>query len=317
MSESRLILVDGSGYIFRAYYALPPMNNSKGIPTNAVYGFCNMMLRLIEEHPSDKILIILDAGKNTFRNTLFPDYKANRGEAPEDLIPQFSIIREAIEAFGLDVIEKKDFEADDVIASYVKYGEDNKIPTTVFSSDKDLFQLLSANNRIMDPMKNVEIDEAKVMEKFGVGPDRITDVQALIGDSVDNIPGVPGIGPKTAAKLINEFGTFEKLLIKKDKISNVVANSDRPLIIFPQGTRVLPNERPPFKKGSSRIYEKLKIACQPVAINSGYVWPKSGKKISNKTITISILQRINNDLEKEMFLKTLEEKIYSELNLMN
>ncbi|MDC3146213.1 DNA polymerase I [Alphaproteobacteria bacterium] len=221
MSESRLILVDGSGYIFRAYYALPPMNNSKGIPTNAVYGFCNMMLRLIEEHPSDKILIILDAGKNTFRNTLFPDYKANRGEAPEDLIPQFSIIREAIEAFGLDVIEKKDFEADDVIASYVKYGEDNKIPTTVFSSDKDLFQLLSANNRIMDPMKNVEIDEAKVMEKFGVGPDRITDVQALIGDSVDNIPGVPGIGPKTAAKLINEFGTFEELLLKKDQISNV------------------------------------------------------------------------------------------------
>ena len=107
MSESRLILVDGSGYIFRAYYALPPMNNSKGIPTNAVYGFCNMMLRLIEEHPTDTILIILDAGKNTFRNTLFPDYKANRGEAPEDLIPQFSIIREAIEAFGLDVIEKK------------------------------------------------------------------------------------------------------------------------------------------------------------------------------------------------------------------
>jgi DNA polymerase-1 len=221
MSESRLILVDGSGYIFRAYYALPPMNNSKGIPTNAVYGFCNMMLRLIEEHPQDKILLILDAGKNTFRNTLYPEYKANRGEAPEDLIPQFGIIREAIEAFGLDVIEKKDFEADDVIASYVKYGEDNKIPTTVFSSDKDLFQLLSPNTRIMDPMKNVEIDEAKVMEKFGVGPDRITDVQALIGDSVDNIPGVPGIGPKTAAKLINEFGTFEKLLEKKEQISNV------------------------------------------------------------------------------------------------
>ena len=221
MSESRLILVDGSGYIFRAYYALPPMNNSKGIPTNAVYGFCNMMLRLIDEHPNDKILIILDAGKNTFRNTLYSEYKANRSEAPEDLIPQFGIIREAIDAFGLDVIEKKDFEADDIIASYVKYGEDNKIPTTVFSSDKDLFQLLSLNTRIMDPMKNVEIDEARVMEKFGVGPDKITDVQALIGDSVDNIPGVPGIGPKTAAKLINEFETFEGLLANKDKISNV------------------------------------------------------------------------------------------------
>ena len=220
MPESRLILIDGSGYIFRAYYALPPMNNSKGIPTNAVYGFCNMMLRLIEEHPDDKILIILDAGKNTFRNTLYSEYKANRSEAPEDLIPQFGIIREAIQAFGLDVIEKKDFEADDIIASYVKYGEDNKIPTTVYSSDKDLFQLLSNNTRIMDPMKNVEIDEARVLEKFGVGPDKITDVQALIGDSVDNIPGVPGIGPKTAAKLINEFGTFEELLAKKDQIAN-------------------------------------------------------------------------------------------------
>jgi DNA polymerase-1 len=221
MPESRLILVDGSGYIFRAYYALPPMNNSKGIPTNAVYGFCNMMLRLIEEHPHDKILIILDAGKNTFRNTLYSEYKANRSEAPEDLIPQFGIIREAIQAFGLDVIEKKDFEADDIIASYVKYGENNKIPTTVYSSDKDLFQLLSNNTRIMDPMKNVEIDEARVLEKFGVGPDKITDVQALIGDSVDNIPGVPGIGPKTAAKLINEFGSFEELLAKKDQIKNV------------------------------------------------------------------------------------------------
>jgi len=197
------------------------MNNSKGIPTNAVYGFCNMMLRLIDEHPNDKILIILDAGKNTFRNTLYSEYKANRSEAPEDLIPQFGIIREAIDAFGLDVIEKKDFEADDIIASYVRYGEENKIPTTVFSSDKDLFQLLSANTRIMDPMKNVEIDEAKVMDKFGVGPDKITDVQALIGDSVDNIPGVPGIGPKTAAKLINEFGTFEELLANKDQIANV------------------------------------------------------------------------------------------------
>ena len=174
-----------------------------------------MMLRLIDEHPSDKILIILDAGKNTFRNTLYSEYKANRSEAPEDLIPQFGIIREAIDAFGLDVIEKKDFEADDIIASYVRYGEENKIPTTVFSSDKDLFQLLSCEYPYYGPMKNVEIDEAKVMDKFGVGPDKITDVQALIGDSVDNIPGVPGIGPKTAAKLINEFGTFEELLVKK------------------------------------------------------------------------------------------------------
>ena len=214
-------LIDGSGYIFRAYYALPPMSRKDGTPVNAVFGFTNMLVKLIEDYRDDKLIVIFDAARENFRNKIYPQYKANRGETPEDLIPQFSIIREAIDAFGLDVIEKKDFEADDVIASYVKYGEDNKIPTTVFSSDKDLFQLLSPNTRIMDPMKNVEIDEAKVMDKFGVGPDKITDVQALIGDSVDNIPGVPGICPKTASKLINEFGTFDELLAKKDQISNV------------------------------------------------------------------------------------------------
>ena len=144
MSESRLILVDGSGYIFRAYYALPPMNNSKGIPTNAVYGFCNMMLRLIDEHPNDKILIILDAGKNTFRNTLYPEYKANRSEAPEDLIPQFGIIREAIDAFGLDVIEKKDFEADDIMGTIGKVASAKGLTTYLVSGDKDLMQLVSA-----------------------------------------------------------------------------------------------------------------------------------------------------------------------------
>ncbi len=221
ISNSRLILVDGSAYIFRAYYALPPMTNSSGIPTNAVYGFCNMMLKLIEQYHDDKIIIVLDAGRNTFRNKLYSEYKANRSEAPDDLIPQFKIIREAIDAFGLDVIEKKDFEADDIIASYARYGEENNINTIVYSSDKDLFQLLTGTTKIIDPMKNIEIDEAKVLEKFGVTPGKITDVQALIGDSADNIPGVPGIGPKTASKLINEFGSFENLLLKKEEITNV------------------------------------------------------------------------------------------------
>ena len=221
ITDPRLILVDGSAYIFRAYYALPPMTNSSGIPTNAVYGFCNMMLKLIDQYHDDKIIIVLDAGRNTFRNKLYSEYKANRSEAPEDLIPQFKIIREAIDAFGLDVIEKKDFEADDIIASYAKYGEENNINTIVYSSDKDLFQLLTGTIKIIDPMKNIEIDEERVFEKFGVTPDKITDVQALIGDTADNIPGVPGIGPKTASKLINEFGSFENLLIKKEEITNV------------------------------------------------------------------------------------------------
>ncbi len=219
--KNKLILVDGSAYIFRAYYALPPMTNSLGIPTNAVYGFCNMMLKLIEQYDGNKIIIVLDAGRNTFRNKIYPEYKANRGEAPEDLIPQFKIIREAIDAFGLDVIEKKDFEADDVIASYAKYGNENNIETIVYSSDKDLFQLLTGTIKIIDPMKNIEIDDDKVFEKFGVKPDKITDVQSLIGDTSDNIPGVPGIGPKTAAKLINEFGSFEDLLKNKDQIQNL------------------------------------------------------------------------------------------------
>ncbi len=180
-----------------------------------------MMLKLIDQYHDDKIIIVLDAGRNTFRNKLYSEYKANRSEAPEDLIPQFKIIREAIDAFGLDVIEKKDFEADDIIASYAKYGEENNINTIVYSSDKDLFQLLTGTIKIIDPMKNIEIDEERVFEKFGVTPDKITDVQALIGDTADNIPGVPGIGPKTASKLINEFGSFENLLIKKEEITNV------------------------------------------------------------------------------------------------
>ena len=155
ITDPMLILVDGSAYIFRAYYALPPMTNSSGIPTNAVYGFCNMMLKLIDQYHDDKIIIVLDAGRNTFRNKLYSEYKANRSEAPEDLIPQFKIIREAIDAFGLDVIEKKDFEADDIIASYAKYGEENNINTIVYSSDKDLFQLLTGTIKIIDPMKNI------------------------------------------------------------------------------------------------------------------------------------------------------------------
>jgi len=221
ITTPRLILVDGSAYIFRAYYALPPMTNSSGTPTNAVYGFCNMMLKLIEQYHDDKIIIVLDAGRNTFRNKLYSEYKANRSEAPEDLVPQFKIIRESIEAFGLDVIEKKDFEADDIIASYARYGEENNINTIVYSSDKDLFQLLTGTTKIIDPMKNIEIDETRVLEKFGVTPDKITDVQALIGDAADNIPGVKGIGPKTASKLINEFGSFENLIAKKEEITNI------------------------------------------------------------------------------------------------
>ena len=212
--KEQLVLVDGSGYIFRAFHGLPMMNRADGTPINAVFGFTKMLMKLSSDLQPSHIAVIFDAGRRTFRNDIYPDYKANRSEPPDELVPQFALVRDATNALGLPAIEMAGFEADDIIASYVKYGEDNKIPTTVYSSDKDLFQLLSNNTRIMDPMKNVEIDEARVLEKFGVGPDKITDVQALIGDSVDNIPGVPGIGPKTAQRVVLDL---------KDKAPTVMA----------------------------------------------------------------------------------------------
>ena len=198
--ERTYYLVDGSGFIFRAFHALPAMNRkSDGVPINAVYGFTGMLLKLIADIQADHIAVIFDAKQENFRNDIYPDYKANRSETPEELIPQFPLIREATEAFNLPQLELEGFEADDIIATYCRLARERGDKAVVVSSDKDLMQLVGDGVAMMDPMKNKDIGPAEVEEKFGVSPDKVIDVQALIGDSTDNVPGAPGIGPKTAA----------------------------------------------------------------------------------------------------------------------
>jgi DNA polymerase-1 len=221
-----LFLVDGSGYIFRAYHALPPLTRkSDGLQVNAVLGFCNMLWKLLAEMKDDKpthLAVVFDKSEKTFRNTLYADYKATRSETPADLIPQFPLIREAVHAFQIPCLEQAGFEADDLIATYARLATEAKATTTIVSSDKDLMQLVGNGVTMYDTMKDKRIGAAEVMEKFGVAPDKVIEVQALIGDSSDNVPGVPGIGVKTAAQLIGEYGDLETLLkraseIKQDK----------------------------------------------------------------------------------------------------
>ncbi len=216
--QNELFLIDGSGFIFRAYHAMPPLNRPDGTPVNAVLGYTNMLVKLISDMHVQNIAVIFDAARRNFRNDIYAEYKANRSETPEDLIPQFPLIREATEAFSIPGIELDGYEADDLIATYARLAREKGWPVTIVSSDKDLMQLVQDGVRMMDPMKNKFMGEAEVMEKFGVMPDKVVDVQALAGDSVDNVPGVPGIGIKTAAQLINEYGDLETLLERAGEI---------------------------------------------------------------------------------------------------
>ncbi|MEM8800721.1 MAG: DNA polymerase I, partial [Pseudomonadota bacterium] len=221
-----LYLVDGSAYIFRAYHKLPPLTRKDGTPVNAVFGFTTMLFKLLQDvGEGDKpshFAVILDAAKESFRNDIYADYKANRPPPPDDLVPQFPLIREAVKGFSVPCIEMLGFEADDIIATYARRAAADGFKVTIVSSDKDLMQLIDDQVSMFDTMKNVRLGHDAVLEKFGVEPERVVDVQALAGDSVDNVPGVPGIGIKTAAQLINEYGDLDTLLdrageIKKNK----------------------------------------------------------------------------------------------------
>ena len=237
-------LIDGSGYIFRAYYALPPLTRkSDGLPTGAVSGFCSMLFKLLEDSKSKENLqkpthfaVIFDSARKTFRNEIYSDYKANRSEAPDDLVPQFEYIRKSVLAFNLPSVELVNYEADDLIATYVDQILKKGAKVTIVSSDKDLMQLYRKDVRIFDPMKNKFISNEDVKNKFGVDPDKVIDVQALAGDSSDNVPGVPGIGVKTAAELINKYGDLETLLKSADEIKQnkrretLLNNKDKALI---------------------------------------------------------------------------------------
>ena len=237
-------LIDGSGYIFRAYYALPPLTRkSDGLPVGAVSGFCSMLFKLLEDSKSSENLqkpshfaVIFDAARKTFRNEIYSDYKANRSEAPDDLVPQFEYIRKSVVAFNLPAVDLPNYEADDLIATYVEQILAKGAKVTIVSSDKDLMQLYKKDVRLFDPMKNKFITSEDIITKFGVGPEKVIDVQSLAGDSSDNVPGVPGIGVKTAAELINKYGTLEKLLnnaheIKQNKRRETLIENKNKAII--------------------------------------------------------------------------------------
>jgi DNA polymerase-1 len=213
-----VFLVDGSGFIFRAYHALPPLSRSDGTPTSAVLGFSNMLAKLLSETDADHIAVVFDASGRSFRNRIYDQYKAQRPDPAPDLVPQFALVRRATAAFGVCQIELDEFEADDLIATYARHAVEAGAKVTIVSSDKDLMQLVTDKVTMLDPIKSRPIGAAEVREKFGVGPERVIDVQALSGDSVDNVPGVPGIGVKTAAELINTYGDLETLLARATEI---------------------------------------------------------------------------------------------------
>jgi DNA polymerase-1 len=214
----KLYLVDGYGFVFRAFHSMPPLSRADGLPIGAVYGFTNMLFKFLASHEADMLAVVLDAGQKTFRHDIFPEYKSNRPEPPQELILQFPIIRDVVEAFNVKVLEKPGFEADDLIATYAKLAKSQGIEVKIVSSDKDLMQLIEEGISMYDAMKDKNIADAEVIAKFGVRPNQVLDILSLIGDSSDHIPGVKGIGIKTAAELINEFGSLDGIYQSLDKI---------------------------------------------------------------------------------------------------
>ena len=291
--KQHICLVDGSTYIFRAYHALPPLTRkSDGFPVGAISGFCNMLDKLVREEKEKKgithLLVVFDASGKTFRNDIYPDYKANRSEAPEDLIPQFPVIRKATSAFSIPFVELLGFEADDLIASYAEEAQKQNMKVTIVSSDKDLMQLVSDNISMLDTMKGRVFKKEDVFDKFGVYPEKVIDVQSLAGDSVDNIPGIPGIGIKTAALLINEYGDLDGLFKNSAKIKQKKRREN--IIEF---------------ENQAHISKKL------VTLKNDVPLPIPIKETSLKAIDAKKLI----SFLKEMEFKTLTEKKSKELNI--
>jgi DNA polymerase-1 len=331
-------LIDGSGYIFRAYYALPPLSRkSDGLPTGAVSGFCSMLFKLLEDSRSDDSIhrpthfaVIFDSARKNFRNDIYSEYKANRSEPPEDLAPQFEYIRKSVEAFNLPSIELSNYEADDLIATYTKQIIKVGAKVTVISSDKDLMQLVSDRVRLYDPMKSKVLGEKEVVEKFGVKPNQVIDVQSLAGDSSDNIPGVPGIGIKTASELINKYKTLDVLLKKADEIpqnkrrETLLTNKDKAFLSRQLVT--LKDDVPVKDKLSSfllkevqkeKLYDFLrKMEFNKLLSRAISFYGETGKKKSelntaktqSSKINTKAYESIINETNLDKWLKILKEK---------
>ena len=330
-------LIDGSGYIFRAYYALPPLTRkSDGLPTGAVNGFCNMLFKLLEDSKSDDnkekpthFVVIFDSARKNFRNEIYSDYKGNRSDAPDDLIPQFDYIRKSVEAFNLPSVELLNYEADDLIATYSEQILSTGAKVTIISSDKDLMQLYKKNIRIYDPMKNKYISDQDILDKFGVEPSKVIDVQALAGDSSDNVPGVPGIGVKTAAELINEYKTLENLLKKASEIKQnkrrqtLIENKDKAIVskklVTLKKDVPIKNEIIEFKLKNvdkKKLYDFLREMefnrlLSSVISTYGEIGFEKDQKIEksiNQKINSKNYQLIENEKDIDKWLKEAEEK---------
>ncbi len=223
MSEliPRLFLIDGSAYIFRAYFAIPPLTNPAGLPTNAIFGFTNILLKFLKQYQPEYVAVALDAGRKTFRNEMLAEYKGNRPEAPAELIPQFPYFRKILDALNVPLLELPGYEADDIIATLCERMCGQNCELVVVSSDKDLMQLVTNGIKLLDSAKDRWIGKEQVLEKFGVAPEQVVEVMGLMGDAIDNIPGVKGIGEKTAGALIQHFQTLENLYARLDEIAQM------------------------------------------------------------------------------------------------
>lgn len=233
--NQHLVLIDGYGFVFRAFHAFPPLKRDDGTPVGAIYGFTSMLIKVILELSCSHLAVVLDSGGKTFRHNIFPEYKSHRPPAPEDLKPQFPLVREAISSLNIDVLEKQGFEADDIIATFAKEASNQGIRTTIISSDKDLMQLIDENISLYDPIKSKFIRATEVNEKFSVKPDQVIDILSLIGDSSDFVPGVPGIGPKTAAELINTYHSLDGIY---QNIDNIPASKRKESLITNKNLRI-------------------------------------------------------------------------------
>jgi DNA polymerase-1 len=333
-------LIDGSGYIFRAYYALPPLSRkSDGLPTGAVSGFCSMLFKLLEDSRADDSIhkpthfaVIFDSARKNFRNDIYSEYKANRAEAPDDLAPQFEYIRKSVEAFNLPSIELLNYEADDLIATYAKQITNAGAKVTVISSDKDLMQLVSDKIRLYDPMKSKVIGEKEVLEKFGVKPSQVIDVQSLAGDSSDNIPGVPGIGVKTAAELINKYKNLDELLKNASEIpqnkrrETLLENKDKALLSRKLVT--LKDDVPVKEEPSSFIFKDVnkenlfnflremefnRLLSQVISFYGEENVSNPSQeinKIKNSKINTNLYKSILNEKDLDKLIKNLNEKTF-------
>ncbi|MFQ5483589.1 MAG: 5'-3' exonuclease H3TH domain-containing protein, partial [Nitrospinaceae bacterium] len=218
-SPPKLYAIDGSSYIFRAFYGIrQTLSNSKGLPTNALFGFTNMLMKVVREEQPDFLTVVFDSAEKTFRHDWYPEYKANRSEPPEDLKVQFPYFEPLVKAFNIVTLRQSGYEADDIIGTLARMGEDKGFEVVIVSGDKDMMQLISPSVVMLDTMKNKRIAEPEVLEKFGVTPDKVTQVMGLMGDSGDHVPGVPGVGPKTAIQLIQKFGSLENLYQNLDQV---------------------------------------------------------------------------------------------------